>query len=119
MKNSKIHNGLEKSELRDFLSLSIVKNWDATCKNSKERPEISNNESITEWAIKDCENELKYLSKKLELLKEKQAIITIIEMNGWQDFDVSDETEKDLKYSSWLNFIGTEDEYNELLKKVK
>lgn len=36
MKNSKIHFGLENSGLRDFLSISMVKNYDQEFKNKKQ-----------------------------------------------------------------------------------
>ena len=35
-------------------------------------------------------------------------------MQGWEEFDVSDETEKDLEYTLTMNFIGTQSEYEEL-----
>jgi len=51
-------------------------------------------------------------------LKEKQAIITLIKMQGWQEFDVSDETEKDLEHTLRMNFIGTKLEYDALISAL-
>lgn len=113
MKNSEIHFGLKKSELRDFLSISMVKNYEQEFENKKQiidfRP---TNQNAFEWSIKDCENEISFHSKRLQLLKEKQSITTLIKMQGWEEFDVSNETEHDLQYNLKMNFIGTKSEYD-------
>ena len=75
-------------------------------------PYRSNNENTLEWVIKDCENETEFQNKKLQLLKEKQSIIILIKMQGWEEFDVSNETEKDLEYTLSMNYIGTKSEYD-------
>lgn len=116
MKNSKIHFGLENSDLRDFLSISMVKNYEQEFENKKPiSPYRPNVENAFEYAIKDCENDIVYHNKRLQLLKEKQAIITLIKMQGWEEFDISDETEKDLEYTLRMNFIGTQSEYDALI----
>jgi len=112
MKNSKIHIGLENSDLRDFLSMSMAKTCGHEFENKKPIvPYRPNVENIFEYSIKDCESEILFQNKRLQLLKEKQSIITLIKMQGWCEFDVSDETEKDLEYT-WMNFIGTQSEYS-------
>ena len=116
MKNSEIHFGLENSDLRDFLSISIIKNYQQSIDNIKPYNEGLD---VNEWAIKNCENEIIYYTQKLKLLKERQSITTLIKMQGWKDFDVSDETVKDLKYNLAMNFIGTELEYNNLMSILK
>jgi hypothetical protein len=57
------------------------------------------------------ENDIKYLQKQLQNDKEQMAILQIIKMNGWEEFDVSDETTKDLDFKLQMLFIGTVDEY--------
>jgi hypothetical protein len=119
MKNSKIHFGLENSDLRDFLSISMVKNYGQEFENKKPIvPYRPNVENAFEYAIKDCENEIVFQNKRLQLLKEKQAIITLIKMQGWEEFDVSDETEKDLEHTLRMNFIGTQSEYDTLISAL-
>jgi hypothetical protein len=71
------------------------------------------------WAIKDCESEIVFHQRKLELLKEKQAVITLIKMNGWQDYDVSDWTENDGGHKLHMTFIGTQEEYDNLMLELK
>lgn len=115
MKNSKIHLGLENEEVRNFLSLAMVRNYQQEFENKKQiEPYRPSEKTSFMYAISDCENEIKFQTKRLQLLKEKEAIITLIKMQGWEEFDVSDETEKDLEYTLKMNFIGTQLEYEEL-----
>ena len=120
MKNTEIHIGLENSSLRDFLSLSIIKYYKQEGENKKPvTPYRSKGENAFEYSIKECENEINFQNKKLALLKELQAIITLIKIQGWEEFDVSDETERDPDYHQWMNFIGTQEEYNLFIKNLK
>ena len=118
MKNSKIHSGLENSDLRDFLSISMVKSYGQEFENKPIVTYRPNIENAFEHAIKDCENDIIFHNKRLQLLKEKQAIITLIKMQGWQEFDVSDETEKDLEHTLSMNFIGTQSEYDAFIRAL-
>ena len=118
MKSSEIHNGLEKSEIRDFLSIGLLKLDKEENENKKESSNY-NREVVLDWCIRDAEAQIKYLKKYIEINRGRQAIITLIKMNDWEEFDVSDETENDLKYNQWMSFIGTEEEHKELLKSIK
>ena len=118
MKNSEIHNGLDKREMRDFISISFAKNFDS--ETSLEKPKTPyDKENPIVWSIKDKENEIELHKKHLQLLKEKQALIEIMKMHGWREFDVSDETIKDLSYKLHLNFVGTEEEHESLLESIE
>ena len=39
--------------------------------------------------------------------------------SGWEEFDVSDITTKDLPYRLKMNFIGTANEYHELVENIE
>ena len=39
-------------------------------------------------------------------------------MQGWQEFDVSDETENDSKYKISMSFIGTQAEYDKFISEL-
>jgi len=76
MKNSKIHSGLENSNLRDFLSLSLVKNYEYGFENKKQTtPCNTKTQNFNEWAIKDCENEITFNLRRLELLNENGQLL--------------------------------------------
>lgn len=118
MKNSEIHNGLDKREIRDFISISLVKNFESEM--SIEKPKIPyDRANPIAWSIKDKENEIDMRKKELQLLKEKQALIEIMKMNGWREFDVSDQTKKDLEYRFHMNFVGTEEERDALFESIE
>jgi hypothetical protein len=117
MKNSEIHEGLKKKEIRDFLSQTLVKFMEEQIDNSKVVL-IPHNEDPYEWSIQDTEQKIKYHTKQLQIYKGMQAILQLVKMMGWQEFDVSDETEKDLSYTLKMNFIGTQEEYDFLLIKI-
>ena len=120
MKNSKIHFGLENSGLRDFLSISMVKNYEQEFSNKETIILYSaNNENGLQNAINSCENDIAYLNKKLEILKQRQSISSLINMQGWKEFDVSNETEKDLDYTLRIKFIGTQSEYDDLILQIE
>ena len=118
MKSSEIHNGLDKKEIRDFLSIAVVKNFESEIGHKK--PIIPYREGNSfEWAIKDTENEIIYYQRKLECLKERQAIAKMIKMNNWNEFNVSEETINDTGYKLHMNFLGTQSEYDNLINTLK
>lgn len=118
MKNSEIHLGLPNAIMRDFLAMAMIKNHNQSCENKKEfLPRLDG--EYFDWAVKDCEREIEFQKRRLINIKETCAILTLIKSQGWKEFDVSDETENDTGEKLHLNFIGTEEEYQELLSKIK
>ena len=119
MKSTEIHNGLDKKEIRDFLSIGLLKLYKEENENKKETfSYIDREENVYDWCIKDAEAQIKFLKRYIQINRNRQAIVQLIKMNGWDEWDVSDETEKDLPYSLAMNFIGTKEEYNYLLELI-
>ena len=116
MKNSEIHKNFPHAELRDFLSEAIQKNIKEETRLSNEFNGISYNGYSLDTSILSIENELLHLAKRLKIRKERRAILSIIEMQNWKEFDVSDETERD-NDNRWMSFIGNEEEYHDLMAK--
>ena len=110
MKNSEIRAGFINKELRDFLSLSLVKTYEVEFNNQKKIIPYDAKNNF-DWGIKDAEEELRIQKNRLDYLKDRQAILRIMKMFNWMEFDVSDETEKDLEYRLFMCFIGTDEEY--------
>jgi len=117
MKNSEIHNGLERGEIRNFLAKSLI---DATVRSNNNRPSSVpyDEKRGLECLILNGEVQIEYWKKYVEIMKQIQAIEQLIYLSNWQEFDVSDETIKD-NPGGWMSFIGTEKEYNNLLKTIK
>lgn len=101
MDNKNIHDGLDNKEVRDFLA-----HW-----------------SYREGFLGRY-SEIEYLEKELEKIKERlihcknhKAILTLIESNGWTDFDLDDiiPYNKD----TYFPFVGTKEEFEALEKRAK
>jgi hypothetical protein len=117
MKNSEIHKGLKDKNIRDFLALQMAKLFEEEIENRKLKP-LPPIEDIFEHSIQTAEQEIQRLTKQVQILRSKQATIQLIKKQGWDEFDVSDETIKDLPYTLKISFIGTKKEYNHLLEII-
>jgi hypothetical protein len=117
MKNSEIHKNLSGALIRDYLSLTLIKIFEREICNKREY--IQFDENSIQWAVNDCEKEIEFHQRRLELLKEKLAIITLMKLNGWQDFDVSNWTQNDINHKLHMTFIGTQEEYDNLTFEYK
>ena len=119
MKNSEIHKGLDKKEIRDFLSLSLVKLMEEQINISKSNIIIPRSDDTYGYSIELAKRDIEYHSNLLQIYKNIQAIIQIAKMNGWEEFDVSDITTKDIvNHKLKMNFIGTKKEYDFLLLQI-
>ena len=101
MDNKDIHNELDKKEIRDFLG---------------------------QWSRREGflgrYSEIEYLEKEIERIKERlvhcrnhKAVLTLIESNGWKDFDLDNYVPYD--EDNYFPFVGTKEEFEELKKKAK
>ena len=118
MNSTEIHKGLPQKEIRDFLSLAMAKAFDDENNNQKKHLLHSTYDDTFDWAIDDAREQIKYLKKYIENIKTKQALIKLIDMNGWKEHDVSDDVYNDTEYKLHMNFIGTEDELEEFHNKL-
>lgn len=118
MKSTEIHNGLDKKEIRDFLAISLVELNQKSIDNQRKTVPHNSNLSPIDWRIKDCELKIEYNDNEVKILKQQAAVIKIMEMNGWQEYDVSDETINDTEYTYYRSFIGTQHEYDNLIKDI-
>jgi len=116
MNCTEIHEGLPQKEVRDFLSLSMVKEFNEDMKNEKKN--VPNTYVGFDWAIRNCEADIEHQTKLLESLRTKQAIMKIVEINGWFEFDVSEDVYNDTDHKLGMNFIGTEEEHNNLMGEI-
>lgn len=118
MKNNQIHEGFDKQDIRDFISMTFVQILE---KETAIKPKIVkyDNKYPFEYEIKKLEEEISITQQRLILAKQKNALYQIMVIQGWTDVDVSDCTLKDNDNRFFMNFIGTKDEHNELLKKIR
>lgn len=118
MKNTLIHKGLPESEIRDFLSITLVQLFEIEC-NIKMVDTPYDPTNPFEHSIRTREAMIEKLLKEIENLKAKQSVIQLIKLKDWEEFDVSDQTRKDHLHKQWMSFIGTKEEHKALLKILK
>ena len=124
MNNTEIHQGLNEMDLRDFLTKSLADNYLKRIKIGND-PKFAYTYKTTnspilvlDQVIVNRERDLEKITLEIAMYKADRAIHQIIEMKGWEEFDVSDYVLRD--YNDWyLSFIGTEKEYNDLEFKLK
>ena len=114
MNTSEMHQTFPQKELRDFLSLAMAKAFDDEAKNQRVHHQHSEYEDPFEWAKADAREQIKYMKQYIRNIETKQAILRLIELNGWKEHDVSDDLYNDTEYRNWMSFLGTEDELEEL-----
>lgn len=114
MLDTNLHDGLESKILRDFFQTQL---YDA---NFSVVPELISNEKLRnnhiEWSIDRSEQIIKIEEFKLKHLKNKSALINLMAVQGWEDFDISDYVGKSNKF--WKSFIGTKEEYDTLISSL-
>ena len=118
MNISEMHNGFPNKEIRDFLSLAMVKAFEDEGKNQKVHLLHSEYEDTFEWAKDDAREQIKHLKNYIRNIETKQALIRLIELNGWKEHDVSDDVYNDTEYHHWMCFLGTDNELEELHHKI-
>lgn len=114
MKNSEIHVSFDLHEVRDFLSQQLASSWEPI---SQETMPLSSSMDTYDWAIEAAKRSRTVADAQVKSLELKKAINILIEKMEWKEHDVSEETIKDCAW--WLSFIGTDDEYVDLLNKIK
>lgn len=113
MKDTDIHVGLPNREIRDFLSKHT----------SIDPPKIERNKppvtmtSYIDQRIFGLYEDIKVALEEIKQLEDIKAIDGMLEMLGYEEWDVSDFVQK--SGDNWLSFIGAREEYDNLLKQLK
>jgi hypothetical protein len=117
MKNSKIHEGFNKAEIRDLIADGFIEYHNGFNTINPNR-KVYNSDDPFESRIINLQSEIAHQEAMLVLTKRANAFWQIMKMLGWEEFDVSDETIKEMG-KSWKTFIGTEKEYKQLIEQIK
>jgi len=118
MKDTEIHIGLLDEAVRILIATGIRDCYQNDLENKKNQGTPFDNKNIFDWIINDAENEIQYQKRRIELASLTRAFHEIRKKYGWIEHDVSDYVTRDNKNLLALNFIGTEEEYKELMKKI-
>jgi len=118
MNCTEIHEGLSQKEIRDFLSQQMVLAFEAEMNNKKVITNHRDFDDTFEWAKQDAREQIKFLKQYIINIENKQAIIKLIENNGWKEHDVSDDVHNNTKYKLGMSFIGTDEEHEKLHNSI-
>lgn len=127
IKDTEMHVGLPDNEIREFFSTSLRDNqtteMECVSKYQKNLQSVysrnikkedfgylHNSINIAKINIAHHQDTLKYLNINLSLL-------TLMKEKGWKEHDVSDHIGR--SGTHFLNFIGTDAEYSDLLEKLE
>jgi hypothetical protein len=115
MKYTDIHNDLPEKELREYFSKEIAATNFNMYKVKKRIVPYDNGKEPFVWAIQNAEAELECKVTELEFLRKKRSLYVLMKDKGWFSHDVSDYITKNMEYECWMDFIGTEKEYEALM----
>lgn len=121
MKDNQIHKGLPDENIRDVVSDLLL------------RIALTDYEKINYSEYRESMSSIDYLQYKLEQIAVKQRNLdkekefegnlylcrVTMENHGWEEHDVCEYTTRCSNNKLWRTFIGTEEEYNNLIKLLK
>jgi hypothetical protein len=120
MKDTEIHNGLSDAYIRDFFSDAIGQCFSELTKIAKEKNEASSQvykdtrgKHVLDYTIESHKVNIKYDSLSLAVVEKNKALCILAEDKGWKEWDASDLIRESGDH--FRNFIGTEDEFRELI----
>lgn len=116
MKNSEIHSRFEKAVIRDFFSTQLKTIWLEESSLRKEEIPYDRPHSL-EWSIADADAWVEFWKKMVTVKKQRLAVVKLIEMMGWKEFDVCEYVDNDL--NGYISFIGTDLEFDMLKNVIK
>ena len=96
MDNKDIHKNYSESEIRDFLGQEL------------EKADVAD--------INLLEEKIKRYNELLKYAKRREVLLSIIKGKNWTEWDISDHVPYNKE--TYFSFIGTEKEYNKLVKKL-
>lgn len=117
MKNAQIHNGLSLYQIRDVIAYDLRQTFYMEFENKPESAKYDKDD-VWGYVIQDCKNQIKYHEKRMKIAELRKGLTMVLKHHGWEEFDVSDDTERQTGETLHLNFIGTQAEYDFLLTQI-
>ena len=114
MKDTDIHVGLPEKELRNFFSQSIQTYTSVDTKAEKNYK--WNDEDPYLNTIENLKIDLIDLDKSIKKFENLRSVHKLMKAQGWKEHDCSDYVTRSDTGKSWLNFIGTEEEFQIFIK---
>lgn len=112
-----IHDNLEKQEIRDFLSTSILDINNKIVDIQKFNNFNSKGLSGVDCTIERLQSSISMQTELVNEYKRLRYTLSIIHDLGWNEFDVSDLIQREP--NGYPSFIGTKNEYDLFVNKNK
>jgi len=109
MKDTELHNDLEKKEVRNVLAKMLV---DA---GSSNKQPVFRHQKGWDASIDNAKQHIEYYKKEVEKYETYKAVEIISKLYDWIEYDLSDYIKKTGRLCR--SFFGTKSEYIELCKK--
>jgi hypothetical protein len=118
MKETEMHRSFPQWEIRQLIAHDL-REVSYMEMDNKQVVARYDNEHIWDYIIEDSKNAIKFHQQRIKIAELRKGLLMVIEMRGWQEFDISDENIRiEPGQKLYLEFIGTEAEHKELLKSV-
>lgn len=118
MKETEMHNGLPDREIRILIAHDIRTTIEMEGENKQKIP-VYDDKHLWDYVIQDCKNAIEFHQKRMKIAELRKGLNAVLEMRGWEEFDVSDENIRiEPGQKHYLSFIGTKAEHKALLKKL-
>lgn len=118
MNDLTIHDGLTDASIRDAITDGLNETY--FNKTKVEVPKYPHRGSVTDnimWSIAEKQCKIANIEYEIDNDKKRLALITLMKLKDWKEHDVSDVIPRCGEYHR--SFIGTEEEYNNLINKYK
>jgi hypothetical protein len=117
MKNEEIHNDLSNKTIREAIARLIKTHTRIKSEANSLFVKYNRNMSYGSYCLLQADLEWRKASMKREAALQMIAAEELMKQYNWEEIDISDNI-KDYNESTYFPFIGTEEEYRQLLKKV-
>ena len=108
------HVGLPEKELRDFFSIHF-----ATLSRGSEKQSPPFGLKGFEYSLKSIELQIEDLNKEKIRIQTLLGLTRLMEERGWSEFDTSEHIGMNNNLKWYMSFIGTQEEFNNFIKKFE
>ena len=117
MKDTNIHEGLENETLREVICNGLIKACFDKLPEPPQRNYPNDSEGQILYRVESKRQDIKEAEFEIDKAVRQLPYVKMMNEFGWSEHDISDYLGKTGEY--YRSFIGTGEEYNNLLTKIK
>lgn len=116
MTDKDIHKGLKHEAIRNAITDTLNNTLSGRLKvEDIPYPQTDSRIEMTVYRINKIRNDIKSREHDIKLEEQTLAMYTLMDLKGYEEFDVSDHVEKDQSTILYRCFIGTKEEYEKFM----